>query len=103
MVGVGVIVGLGLIVAAPVAVGRRAGSVVAVSVGRIRGVSGADREQALKTSSVNKRATDKALRKRKCEVVCMALFYRRCRRQSLPKVTLSCGEFRCKNIETAPL
>jgi len=95
-------VGVGESVAVPVAIGRKAGSLVAVSVGRNRGASGADREQALTASNVIRMATDKALRERRCERVGMALFYRRCRRQSLPKVTVSCGEFRCKIKKTSP-
>jgi hypothetical protein len=64
-----------------VAVVSQAGGTVIVSVGRITGISGAGREQALTASNVTRKATDKALRERECERVGMALFYRRCRRQ----------------------
>jgi hypothetical protein len=91
---------MGVSVAIPVATGRKTGSAVAVSVGRTTGGTGADRVQALKASSASRTATVGVFTERGCERVDMGIFYRRCRRQSLPNVTVYCGEFRCKIMET---
>jgi len=62
-----------------VAVVDRAGGAMVVSVGELRGVSGAGREQALTPSNVTMMATDNRVRERGCESVDIGIFYRRCR------------------------